>query len=322
MGAAIDQQSAAQSLVADALASCCASEAAGTERASRMVSGRFGVVGLGLIGGSFARAFARAGHEVYAFDANEDIERFAAIDTTAGTLTPELVPTCELIVLACYPEACVAWLRANAHLVDPAAIVIDTGGVKRSICEPCFELAREAGITFVGCHPMAGTQFSGYAHSRATMFEGAPMVVCPAPEVRGVTCLALVDRLEGLLAPCGFNKFTVTTPERHDEVIAYTSQLAHVVSNAYVKSPTLALRNGFAAGSYRDLTRVARLNPTMWCELFLDDADNLSREIDTLIAELAKYRDALDAKDAQTLITLLQDGDRIKRADEKEDDAR
>ena len=285
---------------------------------SQMVAGRVGVVGLGLIGGSIARAMARGGHEVYAFDLNADIETFAAIETTAGTLTDELVPTCELIVLACYPKACVDWLREHADLVSPDAIVIDTGGVKRSICEPCFAIAREAGITFVGCHPMAGTQFSGYAHSRANMFEGAPMVVCPAPEVRGVECLALVDRLEGLLSPCGFEKFTVTMPERHDEVIAYTSQLAHVVSNAYVKSPTLALRQGFAAGSYRDLTRVARLNPTMWCELFLDDADNLSREISTLIDALEQYKGALEDRDAERLTELLAEGDRIKRADEGE----
>ena len=141
------------------------------------------------------------------------------------------------------------------------------------------------------------------------------MVVCPAPKVRGVECLALVDRLEGLLAPCGFDKFTVTTPERHDQVIAYTSQLAHVVSNAYVKSPTLGLRDGFSAGSYKDLTRVARLNPTMWCELFLDDADNLANEIGTIITELSKYKDALEKRDASRLTDLLAEGDRIKRAD-------
>ncbi len=283
--------------------------------ASAVVAGRVGVVGLGLIGGSFARAMAQGGHEVYAYDPNEDITSFAAIETTSDVLTDELISTCELIILACYPEACVTWLREHAGLVSPEAIVIDTGGVKRSICEPCFEIAREHGITFVGCHPMAGTQFSGYAHSRANMFEKAPMVVCPAPEVRGVDCLALVDRLEVLLAPCGFNKFTVTTPERHDEVIAYTSQLAHVVSNAYVKSPTLALRDGFAAGSYKDLTRVARLNPTMWCELFLADGDNLIHEIETLVDELNKYKEALEAKDAERLTELLAEGDRIKRAD-------
>lgn len=287
---------------------------------SGVVAGRVGVVGLGLIGGSIARALSRAGREVYALDLDEDIERFAAIETTAGTLTDELVGTCELVVLACYPEGCVDWLHAHADLVSAHAIVIDTGGVKRSVCEPCFEIARAAGITFLGCHPMAGTQFSGYAHSRADMFEGAPLVVCPPPEVRGVTCLALVDRLEGLLAPCGFGRLTVTTPERHDEVIAYTSQLAHVVSSAYVKSPTLARREGFSAGSYKDLTRVARLNPQMWCELFLDDADNLASEIGTLVGALNRYKEALEARDAERLTELLAEGDRLKRSDEREDE--
>ena len=287
--------------------------------AAQVVAGRCGIVGLGLIGGSFARALARGGREVFAYDRNEDIERFAAIDTTAGALTDKLVPTCELIVLACYPGGCVEWLREHARLVSPGAIVIDTGGVKRTICEELFPVAREAGITFVGCHPMAGTQFSGYAHARADLFEGAPLVVCPPPEVRGVACLSLVDRLEGLLAPCGFDCFTVTTPEHHDEVIAYTSQLAHVVSNAYVKSPTLALRAGFSAGSYKDLTRVAHLNPDMWCELFLDDADNLAREIGGLERELERYRVALEERDAEGLRALLAEGDRIKRADEREE---
>lgn len=290
-----------------------------------VTKGRVGIVGLGLIGGSFARALARGGREVYAFDQDADIVRFASIDVCAGGLTDEIVPACELIVLACYPKACTDWLEAHAHLVSPDAIVIDTGGVKRAICERAFPVARAVGITFLGCHPMAGTQFSGYAHSRANLFEGAPMVVCPPPDVRGVRCLALVDRLEGLLGPCGFSRFTVTTPERHDEVIAYTSQLAHVVSNAYVKSPTLGLREGFSAGSYKDLTRVAQLNPKMWCELFLDDADNLAREIEVLIDALASYRDAIVARDGSRLEALLAEGDRIKRADvarsEKDNDA-
>lgn len=280
-----------------------------------LIPGRVGIVGLGLIGGSFARAFAQAGREVYAYDANNDVSEVASIDTTAGTLTKEIIPTCELIVLACYPEACVEWLRTHASEVNPSAIVIDTGGVKRAICEPCFEIAAQAGITFLGCHPMAGTQFSGYAHSRADLFVGAPMVVCPPPELTGVDCLEIVDHLQQMLEPCGFGRYTVTTPERHDEVIAYTSQLAHVVSNAYVKSPTLQLRKGFSAGSYKDLTRVAQLNPDMWCELFLADADCLSAEIAGLIAELALYKDAIDAKDAKRLRELLAAGDALKRAD-------
>lgn len=284
------------------------------------VSHRYGIVGLGLIGGSFARALAQAGHEVYAFDINKDIERFAAIDTITDPLTDETLSTCDLIILACYPEACTSWLREHASVINNKTLVIDTSGVKGCICEDCFGIAHTEGFTFLGCHPMAGTQFSGYAHARADLFQGAPMVVCPPPEIRGVACLALVDRLEGLLSPCGFSRYSVTTPDVHDEVIAYTSQLAHVVSNAYIKSPTRALRTGFSAGSYRDLTRVAQLNPTMWSELFLDNADNLSHEIELLITELEQYRDALQAHDKTKLTELLAEGDRLKRADNEQNE--
>lgn len=280
---------------------------------SQMVAGRVGVVGLGLIGGSTARAMARGGHEVYAFDLNADIETFAAIETTAGTLTDELVPTCELIVLACYPKACVYWLREHSDLVSPDAIVIDTGGVKRSICEPCFEIAREAGITFVGCHPMAGTQFSGYAHSRADLFQGAPLALVP-PAVDDALKLELLGQVREMVRPLGFGKFSVTSAAEHDRVIAFTSQLAHVVSNAYVKSPTAQVHHGFSAGSYRDLTRVAHLNPQMWSELMIDDADALAFEIDRLIESLGAYSRALKDRDRRYLENLLAEGDRIKRA--------
>lgn len=282
---------------------------------SDLVLRRCGIVGLGLIGGSLAQAFARDGREVYAFDTNADVMQIASVDTITGVLSDEILPTCELIVLACYPLACVEWLRDHANLVDPQALIIDTSGVKRCVCGPGFELAREAGITFVGCHPMAGTEFSGYEHAHPDLFQGAPLVVCPPPEICSEERLELVGRLKSLLAPCGFAQFSITTPEHHDEVIAYTSQLAHVVSNAFVKSPTLLKREGFSAGSFRDLTRVARLNPQMWCELFLDNADNLSREIETLVSELTRYRDALATRDADTLTSLLAEGDALKRSD-------
>ena len=131
--------------------------------------------------------------------------------------------------------------------------------------------------------------------------------------------LSLLERLGRLLAPCGFGRRTLTTAERHDEIIAYTSQLAHVVSNAYVKSPSAQMHHGFSAGSYKDLTRVARLNPQMWTELFLDNGDNLSREIGFLINSLAEYKDAIDTRDATRLEALLAQGDALKRAAESAD---
>ena len=236
----------------------------------------------------------------------------AEIETIKGELTDEIVPTCELIVLAGYPKVAISELKRIAPLVSPGAIVMDTGGVKKVICDACFPVAENHPFTFVGCHPMAGTQYSGFAHARANMFHGAPLVIVP-PKMDDFERLDLLERMKQLLAPLGFATFTLTTAERHDEIIAFTSQLAHVVSNAYVKSPEAKVHKGFSAGSYKDLTRVARLNPDMWTELFLEDADNLSREIGCLIGHLQEYKDAIDARDSRHLRELLADGDRRKR---------
>lgn len=276
------------------------------------VPGRVGIISLGLMGGSFAKAFAAAGVEVYGRDISEDVLEMAEIETIKGELTDEIVPTCELIVLAGYPKVAISELKRIAPLVSPGAIVMDTGGVKKVICDACFPVAENYPFTFVGCHPMAGTQYSGFAHARANMFHGAPLVIVP-PKMDDFERLDLLERMKQLLAPLGFATFTLTTAERHDEIIAFTSQLAHVVSNAYVKSPEAKIHKGFSAGSYKDLTRVARLNPDMWTELFLEDADNLSREIGCLIGHLQEYKDAIDARDSKHLRELLADGDRRKR---------
>ena len=276
------------------------------------VAGRIGVVGLGLIGGSFAKALHTGGAEVYAWNRTHSTLELAMIETVDRELNTDTIPTCELIILASYPTASIAWLEANQDLISAGAIVIDAVGVKRIVCERCFAIASTHDWTFVGCHPMAGTQFSGYAHSRANMFKGAPLVVVP-PAMDDFDRVAVLERLQQLLEPCGFGSFTLSTADHHDAVIAFTSQLAHVVSNAYVKSPSARVHKGFSAGSYKDLTRVARLNPDMWCELFLDDADFLSAEIGTLIENLQQYKDAIDTKDAARLRELLAEGDRIKR---------
>nr|WP_035101375.1 prephenate dehydrogenase [Enorma massiliensis] len=280
-----------------------------------------GIVGLGLIGGSFARAYRSLGATVYALDTDRDTMDASMIETVEAPLDDASIPSCDLIILAAYPQACIEWLEEHAKILgrisDPdtsrGPIVIDTAGVKEAVCARAFELARVNGFAFVGTHPMAGTQFSGFAHARADLFRGAPMVLVP-PETDDARRLTLLDRVHTLLAPVGFGSFSVTSPEEHDRVIAFTSQLAHVVSNAYVKSPTARAHHGFSAGSYRDLTRVAHLNPGMWAELMMDDAKNLSQEIASLIEALDAYRLALDAGDRDRLRMLLAEGDRIKRA--------
>ena len=295
----------------------------GTVRNARVNQGGprcAGIVGLGLIGGSFARGYAQAGVRVLAWDPDEDVMVAASMGTVSGELNDETLGECDIIVLACYPEACIEWLEAHAQALADATdteaimgpVVIDTVGIKGIVCERAFNLARENGFYFVGAHPMAGTQFSGYAHSRADLFEGAPLVLVP-PAVNDSLKLELLSQVREMVRPLGFGKFSVTSAEEHDHVIAFTSQLAHVVSNAYVKSPTAQEHHGFSAGSYRDLTRVAHLNASMWAELMTDNAQYLSQELTYLIDSLAAYRDALEKKDEGQLEELLAEGDRIKR---------
>lgn len=272
---------------------------------------KVGVLGLGLIGGSFAKAFHADGHEVLARDTDLATLSFAILEgTVSGELTPENAATCDLVLLCTPPAAAVAWLRDAAPALGTRPLVMDCCGTKREIVSAAFPLAAAHGFTFVGGHPMAGTQFSGYKHSRPDLYRGAPMVLVP-PVFDDISLLA---RVKSLLAPAGFGRLAVTTADAHDAVIAFTSQLPHILSNAYVKSPAAASHHGFSAGSYRDLTRVARLNPALWAELCLDNRDHLLPELDLLIANLSAYRTALAASDHPALETLLREGSDRKNA--------
>ena len=268
-----------------------------------------GILGLGLIGGSLARAYALEGHTVYAAETNESMLSFAML---AGAVHERLeeatIAACDLILLAIYPDGSASWLEENAYRISPATLVLDCCGIKKEICQRCFPLAKQYGFTFVGGHPMAGSQFSGFKYSRANLFEGAPMVLIP-PVYDNIQ---LLDRVKAALEPCHFGSFSVTTAEDHDKKIAFTSQMAHIVSNAYVKSPTALEHKGFSAGSYRDLTRVAWLNPYMWAELFLENKDNVLFELDHFIDSLTAYRNAIADQDMNTLIQLLEEGKRRK----------
>lgn len=276
-----------------------------------------GILGLGLIGGSFARAYHAAGWRVAAFDTDADTLAIAMIDTVDTVLDEAALAECDLVILSAYPEACITWLQSHAQtlgeLGTTGPLVIDSAGVKGTLCNRAFGLSREHGFAFCGAHPMAGTEHSGYAYGSADLFEGAPMVLVP-PQLDDVERLELLDRAHTLLSPCRFGRFSVTTPADHDRLIAFTSQLAHVVSNAYVKSPTAQAHHGFSAGSYKDLTRVAHLNPDMWSELMIQDADYLADEIEIIINALDKYRVALINRDRAELRELLAEGDQIKRA--------
>lgn len=268
-----------------------------------------GIVGLGLIGGSLAKAYHAHGHRVLAMDSNASVAEFAHISGVIdGCLTDENMAECDLVLIAIYPEAAVKFLEAHAPVFSKTGLVMDCCGTKRLVCEAGFRLAKEHNFTFVGAHPMAGTHKSGFAAAREDLFKGACMVIVPDH----YDDINFFERIKAAIAPAEFGSMSVTTAEKHDMIIAFTSQLAHVVSNAYIKSPTSREHRGFSAGSYKDLTRVAWLNPDMWTDLFLANSDYLIPEIDCIITELAKYRDALEARDGASLRALLDEGRRIK----------
>ena len=268
-----------------------------------------GIVGLGLIGGSFAKAYHAAGHTVLAFDTDRSTYDFAVLSGTVnGPLTDETLSTCDLILIAVIPSAAVDYLKHHAAHIGPKPVVIDCCGTKRVVCAACFPLAKEHGFTYLGGHPMAGTHNSGFKYATPTMFHNAPMVLVPENH----NDIQLLSRVKDLLAPAGFSRFSITTAEQHDEMIAFTSQLAHVVSNAYIKSPTAGLHKGFSAGSYKDMTRVAWLAPRMWAELFLENKEYLMTELNTLIDNLRQYQDAMERNDLPGLVQLLDQGRRRK----------
>lgn len=268
-----------------------------------------GVVGLGLIGGSFAKAYHAAGWEVLAVNRTKSVLDYAILSGDVnGELTKDNVSQCDLVLVTIFPEAAIESIREFAPYFGKKPLVMDCCGTKRVVCQAVFPIAEEYGFTYVGGHPMAGTQYSGYKYAKATMYHNAPMVIVP-PKYDDIF---LLERVKDLLQPAGFSRISVTTAEKHDEMIAFTSQLAHVVSNAYVKSPTARIHHGFSAGSYKDLTRVAWLNAAMWSELFLENKDYLLNEINGLITHLEAYRTAMENDDQETLTALLNEGKRMK----------
>ena len=269
-----------------------------------------GIVGLGLIGGSMAKsAKARTAHTVYGADLDGETLSLARMcGAMDAPLTAENLGECDLILLAVRPSAAVAWTAEHGGEISRDAAVVDLCGVKRSVAAGMEPLARKYGFSYVGGHPMAGTERSGFTASREDLYVGASMILTPP----GQTDPRLLETLKNFFLDLGFAGITFSTPEEHDRIIAFTSQLAHIVSSAYVKSPEAVRRRGFSAGSFRDMTRVARLDEGMWTELFLDDGDFLTEELGILIGHLQEFQDALRRRDPEDLRRLLKEGREAK----------
>ena len=253
---------------------------------------KIGIRGLGLIGGSFEKAFLKAGHDV----------------VNLKDASSETIRSCELVIVCLPPLMVAPWIKEHACDFADGALVTDAAGVKGVVCGALAEIAEKSAWTYVGGHPMAGKERSGYANATADLFNGASMIFTPY----SFTPTEVVERLKAVFAEIGFARFVVTDPARHDEMIAYTSQLAHVVSSAYVQDPLSQTHLGFSAGSYQDMTRVATVDPDIWTDLFLSNSSALDEVLTRLVDRLGGYRDAIRSGDAATLRELLAEGRRAK----------
>ena len=273
---------------------------------------KIGIVGLGLIGGSMAMSIRKhTEHTVFGYDIDRQvILRAKAVEAIHDELTEELLPGCDIVLVCLFPQLCADWIIAHADRLGKGALVVDCAGIKRRVVEQVAPVAAEHEWTYIGGHPMAGREFSGFASARANLFENASMILCPLADVG----IEKREQAKAFFLEAGFKMVRFCTPEAHDQMIAYTSQLAHVVSGAYVKNPLAQSHRGFSAGSFLDMTRVARLNEKMWTELFLENDDLLLPALDDLILRLNAYRDALAGRDPEKLEPVLKEGRLCKEA--------
>ncbi len=264
------------------------------------------VVGLGLMGGSMAQTIkARTGCRVLGWNRTKETAEKAKADSVIDAVANEaLFGDADLVIIGLYPKASADWLIENLPKLKKGCVITDMVGVKKYMAERLEQPMLEAGMHYVGGHPMAGREFSGFDYALPTLFDGASMILVPNKSSGEENVCAL----EEFFMKLGFGQTVRCTPEQHDKMIAFTSQLAHVVSSAYIKSPEADRHNGYSAGSYRDLTRVAKLNEEMWSELFLCNAEPLAKEIDEIILHLDEYRKAIRSGDREKLTGLLKDG--------------
>lgn len=267
------------------------------------------IVGLGLIGGSLAKAFQKYSEcSVVGIDRDAAVLKAAlncgAIDKIGGD---DDIKTADVLYLCLYPQADIDFITQHVDLIGPNCLVTDTCGIKSEICAHLPNIAKKNGFLFAGGHPMAGKEQNGFSASSADLFLGASYLIvpCGAPQ-------RAVDLLKSIAVELGFGGTVVTTPEHHDEMIAFTSQLPHVLACAYVMSPRCPEHKGFSAGSYRDVSRVANINEQLWSELFIDNRQALTEELDTLIHNITDIKNAVANSDTESLRALLRKGRLVK----------
>ena len=270
------------------------------------------IIGLGLIGGSLAKAISnRTKHQCFGFDIDKKVVAQAMSENViVAELSDNDMNSMDMFIICLHPKQTIEFIRSNKDRFTKGSIIIDTCGIKNEIYSAVYEKLLQREITFIGCHPMAGREFSGYQYSLETLFDRASFIITPDDK----TPQNDFETVKKLALQIGFKEIIISSPKEHDKTIAYTSQLAHIASNAYVKSPTLKSEYGFTGGSFQDLTRVAKLDENMWTDLFMMNKENLTNELGAYIKSLKKYYEALKNNDEDTLKSLLKEGRIIKES--------
>lgn len=275
-----------------------------------------GVVGLGLMGASFCLALKKTNRKVYGIDLSEETLNYALSNGIVdGVLTKDSAKEIDLLTVAVFPESFKSATSKILPWLKKSATVIDFCGTKRKITREMENFSKSyPDLFFVGGHPMAGKEVSGIKNATENLFLGASMIFVPVKVDK-----QKMEEIKKLFLSVGFDRIVETDSENHDSMIAYTSQLCHVVSNAFIKNNTAKKHLGYSAGSYKDMTRVARLDPVMWSELMSENRDKLCVELDELISNLNQYKFALEKGDKDKLKALLEEGNNTKVSiDDKE----
>ena len=276
---------------------------------------KIGIVGLGLIGASMAKALSGAGHAVLGDDIDADVLKRAVLTEAISARLDDInAKTLDMLLISVYPADTVKYLSVYAPLLKDGAVLADLCGIKREIVAEMKRLKNQyPAVEFIGLHPMAGKEYSGFKYSSPLLFENASLLAVPVDMP-----LEVLAKVKQAMLEIGFKGMVITTAEEHDKIISYTSQLAHIVSSSYVQNEMAKSIYGFTAGSFRDMTRVARLNPVMWTQLLMQNRDMLSLELSDLIQNLTEFKDALDGCDEKKLCEKLEKGNRIKCEIEKD----
>ena len=263
------------------------------------------VAGMGLIGGSICKAVhAYTDHSVYGWNRSQKTLQKALAEHAIDGIVQDDCSHFDLIIVCLYPDLVREWVKKYIKTISAGTIIIDVSGVKTDLPEEMTKLCAEYQVSYLSTHPMAGKEHAGFDVSDEGLFQGANFIITPLEN----TPKHVIAEVKNFAHQIGFRRFVITTPEMHDRMIAYTSQLAHVVSSAYVQSPVLELESGFSGGSFHDMTRIATMNEDMWTGLFMENKASLMQEIDILIANLQKYKTALSENDEKAVYDLIQDG--------------